>query len=134
MDNFFSLGPEGPWKRRNLADLGVVTQCIAPTRLNDQYLTNVLLKINCKVRTGIFFKLILCYKCHNSGTKIISLCLLVLFPQLGGLNSALSVENARSIPLVSSVPTLIIGMDVSHGSPGRADVPSIAAVNLPFYF
>ncbi|KAJ8440702.1 hypothetical protein Cgig2_005433 [Carnegiea gigantea] len=90
----------GPWKRRNLADLGVVTQCIAPTRLNDQYLTNVLLKINCK---------------------------------LGGLNSTLSLENARSIPLVSSVPTLIIGMDVSHGSPGRADVPSIAAVELPFF-
>jgi len=58
---------------------------------------------------------------------------LVFYPQLGGLNSTLSVENARSIPLVSSVPTLIIGMDVSHGSPGRADVPSIAAVELPFF-
>ncbi|KNA23540.1 hypothetical protein SOVF_023980 [Spinacia oleracea] len=85
----------GPWKKKNLADLGLVTQCIAPTRLNDQYLSNVLLKINAK---------------------------------LGGLNSMLSVEFARNIPLVSKVPTVIIGMDVSHGSPGRADVPSIAAV------
>ncbi|KAL2943014.1 Protein argonaute 4A [Bienertia sinuspersici] len=39
----------GPWKKTNLADLGIVNQCIAPTRLNDQYLTNVLLKINAKV-------------------------------------------------------------------------------------
>lgn len=39
----------GPWKRKNLAEYGIVTQCIAPTRVNDQYLTNVLLKINAKV-------------------------------------------------------------------------------------
>ncbi|KAI7991968.1 Protein argonaute 4A [Camellia lanceoleosa] len=39
----------GPWKRKNLADFGIVTQCIAPTRVNDQYLTNVLLKINAKL-------------------------------------------------------------------------------------
>jgi len=40
---------EGPWKKKNLAEVGIVTQCIAPTRVNDQYLTNVLLKINAKV-------------------------------------------------------------------------------------
>ncbi|KAL2230587.1 UNVERIFIED_CONTAM: Protein argonaute 4A [Sesamum indicum] len=85
----------GPWKRKNLSDLGIVTQCIAPTRINDQYLTNVLLKINAK---------------------------------LGGINSLLTIEHTSSIPLVSSVPTLIVGMDVSHGSPGRSDAPSIAAV------
>ncbi|KAI9115314.1 hypothetical protein K1719_013633 [Acacia pycnantha] len=89
----------GPWKRINLADdgkgRGVVTQCIAPTKMNDQYFTNVLLKINAKV---------------------------------GGMNSNLSMEHSHSIPMVSNVPTLILGMDVSHGSPGRSDVPSIAAV------
>lgn len=76
-------------------EYGIVTQCIAPTRVNDQYLTNVLLKINAK---------------------------------LGGLNSKLSIEASPSIPLVSKVPTIILGMDVSHGSPGQSDVPSIAAV------
>ncbi|XP_059625065.1 protein argonaute 4-like isoform X1 [Cornus florida] len=85
----------GPWKRKNLAELGIVTQCIAPTRVNDQYITNVLLKINAK---------------------------------LGGLNSLLAVEHSPSIPLVSKAPTIILGMDVSHGSPGQSDVPSIAAV------
>lgn len=85
----------GPWKKKNLAEYGIVTQCMAPTRVNDQYLTNVLLKVNAK---------------------------------LGGLNSMLSVEHSPSIPLVSKVPTIILGMDVSHGSPGQSDIPSIAAV------
>ncbi|GFZ13050.1 argonaute family protein [Actinidia rufa] len=85
----------GPWKRKNLADYGIVNQCMAPMRVNDQYLNNLLLKINAK---------------------------------LGGLNSLLAVEHSPSIPLVSKVPTIIIGMDVSHGSPGQSDIPSIAAV------
>ncbi|CAM9002892.1 unnamed protein product [Rhodiola kirilowii] len=85
----------GPWKRKNLADLGIVTQCMAPTRVNDQYLNNVLLKINAK---------------------------------LGGLNSILCVEHSPSLPLISKIPTMILGMDVSHGSPGQSDIPSIAAV------
>ncbi|KAL3653292.1 Protein argonaute-4 [Castilleja foliolosa] len=87
----------GPWKRKNLSDFGVVTQCLAPLRVNDQYLTNLLLKINAK---------------------------------LGGLNSVLAGELNPSIviPMVSKAPTLILGMDVSHGSPGQSDVPSIAAV------
>ncbi|XP_076942798.1 protein argonaute 4-like [Bidens hawaiensis] len=85
----------GPWKKKCLADFGIVTQCIAPTRVNDQYLTNVLLKINAK---------------------------------LGGLNSMLVVEHNHAIPIVSTSPTLILGMDVSHGQPGQSDVPSIAAV------
>ncbi|XP_049404367.1 protein argonaute 4A-like [Solanum stenotomum] len=85
----------GPWKKRNLADLGIVTQCIAPTKINDQYLTNVLLKINAK---------------------------------LGGMNSFLTTELSPTLPQISKVATIIIGMDVSHGSPGRADAPSIAAV------
>lgn len=44
---------EGPWKRVNLAvdgnGGGVVTQCISPKKMNDQYFTNLLLKINAKV-------------------------------------------------------------------------------------
>ncbi|MCL7024164.1 hypothetical protein MKW94_029661, partial [Papaver nudicaule] len=38
----------GPWKKKCLTEFGVVTQCIAPTKVNDQYVTNVLLKINAK--------------------------------------------------------------------------------------
>ncbi|KAJ1400737.1 Ribonuclease H-like superfamily [Sesbania bispinosa] len=77
----------GPWKRRNLVDEGVATQCIAPTKINDRYITNVLLKINAK---------------------------------LGGMNFSLGY-----IPQVSKEPTWILGMAVSHGSPGRSDVPHL---------
>lgn len=85
----------GPWKKKNLSEFGIFNQCMCPMRVNDQYLNNLLLKINAK---------------------------------LGGLNSLLAGEVARNIPVVSSKPTMIFGMDVSHGSPGHADVPSIAAV------
>ncbi|XP_022930861.1 protein argonaute 16-like [Cucurbita moschata] len=85
----------GPWKKKCLCDFGIVTQCISPTKINDQYITNVLLKINSK---------------------------------LGGINSLLAIEHASCVPLIKDTPTLILGMDVSHGSPGRSDVPSIAAV------
>lgn len=85
----------GPWKRKNLSEFGIVTQCMAPMRVNDQYLSNLLLKINAK---------------------------------LGGLNSLLSMERTPAMPIVSKVPTIILGMDVSHGSPGQSDIPSIAAV------
>ncbi|KAK4492323.1 hypothetical protein RD792_003126 [Penstemon davidsonii] len=87
----------GPWKRKNLSEFGVVTQCMSPPPrgVNDQYLTNLMIKINAK---------------------------------LGGLSSMLAAEISPSIPMVSRVPTIIVGMDVSHGSPGQSDVPSIAAV------
>ena len=44
----------------------------------------------------------------------------------------LAIEHASCVPLIKDTPTLILGMDVSHGSPGRSDVPSIAAVTIPF--
>ena len=59
---------EGPWKKKNLAEFGIVTQCIAPTRVNDQYLTNVLLKINAKVFLLLLWFLLLYYRlgiCHQ---------------------------------------------------------------------
>ncbi|CAN6331685.1 unnamed protein product [Urochloa humidicola] len=85
----------GPWKRKCLVEFGIVTQCLAPMRVNDPYLLNLLMKINAK---------------------------------LGGLNSLLQIETSLAIPHVSKVPTIILGMDVSHGHPGQSDRPSIAAV------
>ncbi|KAM5580524.1 protein argonaute 16 [Rosa sericea] len=93
----------GPWKKECLVDYGIVTQCISPpmkknTRereLSEQYLTNVLLKINSK---------------------------------LGGINSLLATEHSGVVSLIKDTPTMILGMDVSHGPPGRSDIPSVAAV------
>lgn len=42
----------------------------------------------------------------------------------------LAIEHSNRIPVVTDQPTMILGMDVSHGSPGRSDVPSIAAVTI----
>ncbi|KAF6146516.1 hypothetical protein GIB67_042371 [Kingdonia uniflora] len=68
---------------------------VEPTRVNDQYLTNILLKIN---------------------------------GNLSGLNSMLTTEHGLNIPVISKAPAIMLGMDVSHGSPGQSDVPSISAV------
>nr|ATG34093.1 argonaute 16 [Suaeda salsa] len=48
--------------------------------------------------------------------------------KLGGTNSLLTIEEPCSIPLVKNTPTMIVGMDVSHGSSGGSYLPSIAAV------
>ncbi|KAH0454153.1 hypothetical protein IEQ34_016077 [Dendrobium chrysotoxum] len=48
--------------------------------------------------------------------------------KLGGMNSLLQLENTTAFPIISKAATIILGMDVSHSSPGRSDVPSIAAV------
>ncbi|KAE8691554.1 hypothetical protein F3Y22_tig00110889pilonHSYRG00045 [Hibiscus syriacus] len=65
---------------------------MAPTRVNDQYFTNLLLKINAK---------------------------------LGWMNLMLATKQTPSIP---EVPTIILSMDVSHGSPGQYGIPSIVFV------
>jgi eukaryotic translation initiation factor 2C len=125
----------GPWKKKCLAgEFGIVTQCVAPSsrvRVNDQYLTNLLLKINAKV-------------CFLFPLKFVTMVTFVygnyiffiLFPssikQLGGMNSLLQIETSPAIPHVSKVPTIILGMDVLRGSPGHSDVPSIAAVSISF--
>jgi hypothetical protein len=57
---------QGPWKRKNPAEYGIVSQCMAPQRVNDQYLTNVLLKSNAKVR-AIVMSVLYC-------TTSLSLC------------------------------------------------------------
>lgn len=39
------------------------------------------------------------------------------------------MEHFSSVPIIKDTPTMILGMDVSHGAAGQSDVPSIAAVN-----
>jgi hypothetical protein len=69
---------------------------------------------------------------HNYSSMHMFYSHLISFMQLGGMNSFLLSEVTRSIPLFSNIPTLIIGMDVSHGSPYQLNVPSIAAVWYSF--
>lgn len=97
----------------------------------------MLLKINAKVNycDNNIICIVLCYLLLMFNVHVSILIFLVLSApvQLGGMNSLLTVEHSSSMPLVSKSPTLILGMDVSHGSPGRSDVPSIAAVTFYYY-
>ncbi|KAL5719499.1 Protein argonaute 4B [Ranunculus cassubicifolius] len=55
--------------------------------------------------------------------------LLKINAKLGGLNFVLAMEKPLSnMPGIYKFPTMIIGMDVCHGSPGQTDTPSIVAV------
>ncbi|KAL3512651.1 hypothetical protein ACH5RR_025368 [Cinchona calisaya] len=54
--------------------------------------------------------------------------LLKINTKLGGLNTKLAAEVARTIPWVSNVPTMICGMGVKSCAYRQSDLPSIAAV------
>lgn len=57
-----------------------------------------------------------------------SVCLKINAKTTYGLNSLSAVEHSPSTPIVSKTPTFILGMDVSHDSPGQSDIPSIATM------
>ncbi len=50
--------------------------------------------------------------------------------QVGGRNTVLVDALTRRIPLVSDIPTIIFGADVTHPHPGEDSSPSIAAVSF----
>ena len=89
---FFFLS--GPWKRACLADFGIVTQCLSPLPvINDQYVTNLLLKINAKVFhtaiidtvTGYIWLslVVLVISYHNNGSFESLACFLFLISLAG---------------------------------------------------
>lgn len=49
---------------------------------------------------------------------------------MGGYNARLVDEQNRSLPLISDVPSIIIGADVSHPRVGDDSSPSISAVRV----
>ncbi len=50
--------------------------------------------------------------------------------QVGGRNTVLVDALSRKIPLVSEIPTIIFGVDVTHPHLGEDSSLSIAAVSL----
>ena len=116
--------------------IGIISQCmVKPRQINDQYLGNLALKINLKVGVpvpnvswmnvwGNTCMVRLVHKCVHE-------CNLTGVAggahQMGGFNSPLSSRMTTCLG-EEGRSTIIFGMDVSHGSPGDANVPSIAAV------
>ena len=57
-------------------------------------------------------------------------CLLNGISQVGGRNTVLDDALYNRIPLVTDMPTIIFGADVTHPPPGEDSSASIAAVGL----
>lgn len=53
----------------------------------------------------------------------------IILLQMGGRNTVLVDALSWRIPLVSDIPTIIFGADVTHPETGEDSSPSIAAVN-----
>lgn len=56
-----------------------------------------------------------------------------MLSQMGGRNTVLLDAISCRIPLVSDIPTIIFGADVTHPENGEDSSPSIAAVQSPSY-
>ncbi|CAL4918406.1 unnamed protein product [Urochloa decumbens] len=91
-------GSYGMIKRLCETELGVITQCCAPK--------NVM----------------------KGGKQFLENLALKINAKVGGRNTVLEDALNRRIPLLTDVPTIVFGADVTHPSPGEAMAPSIAAV------
>jgi hypothetical protein len=134
----------GDLKKQCETNIGVVSQCCLTKhvfKMSKQYLANVALKINVKVYDHFSLSFIcewIFIHCKSRSMFLthavcmiwVLLCLAV-FNQVGGRNTVLVDALSRRIPLVSDIPTIIFGADVTHPHPGEDTSPSIAAVSSP---
>lgn len=91
-------GSYGMIKRLCETELGVITQCCAPK--------NVM----------------------KGGKQFLENLALKINAKVGGRNTVLEDALNRRIPLLTDVPTIVFGADVTHPPPGEGLAPSIAAV------
>ncbi|XP_022685381.1 protein argonaute 12 [Setaria italica] len=91
-------GSYGMIKKLCETELGVITQCCAPK--------NVM----------------------KGGKQFLENLALKINAKVGGRNTVLEDALNRRIPLLTDVPTIVFGADVTHPPPGEGLAPSIAAV------
>ncbi|CAI9778877.1 unnamed protein product [Fraxinus pennsylvanica] len=99
----------GDLKRICETDLGLISQCCLTKyvfKISKQYLSNVSLKINVKIFASEFYYI----------------------EKMGGRNTVLLDAISYRIPLVSDIPTIVFGADVTHPENGEDSSPSVAAV------
>ncbi|KAK6941587.1 Piwi domain [Dillenia turbinata] len=115
----------GDLKRICETDLGLISQCCLTkhvVKVRKQYISNLLLKINVKASSLLHEGL----KYFISYIANIQYSLLSL-SQMGRRNNVLFDALSLRIPLVSDIPTIMLGADVTHLE-SLEDYPSIAAV------
>ncbi|KAM0844644.1 hypothetical protein ACQ4PT_056910 [Festuca glaucescens] len=91
-------GSYGRIKRLCETELGVITQCCLPKNV------------------------------QKGGKQYLENLSLKINVKVGGRNTVLENALCKRIPLLTDVPTIVFGADVTHPSPGEDASPSIAAV------
>ncbi|RZC57943.1 hypothetical protein C5167_005254 [Papaver somniferum] len=82
----------------------------------------------CETELGLVSQCCLTKHVYKPQRKYLANVALKINVKVGGRNTVLVDALSRSIPLVSDVPTIIFGADVTHPRPGEPNAPSIAAV------
>ncbi|KAJ9170012.1 hypothetical protein P3X46_018149 [Hevea brasiliensis] len=102
--------------------------CVLPEKKSDIYGP---WKKKCLCDFGIVTQ---CIYPSTINDRYLTNVLLKINSKLGGINSLLAIEDSKKIPLIKDTPTMILGMGVSLGFPGRSDIPSVAAVVGSLYW
>ncbi|KAF2293023.1 hypothetical protein GH714_035163 [Hevea brasiliensis] len=102
--------------------------CVLPEKKSDIYGP---WKKKCLCDFGIVTQ---CIYPSTINDRYLTNVLLKINSKLGGINSLLAIEDSMKIPLIKDTPTMILGMGVSLGFPGRSDIPSVAAVVGSLYW
>ncbi|GAB2263070.1 hypothetical protein Droror1_Dr00004067 [Drosera rotundifolia] len=82
----------------------------------------------CETDLGIISQCCLPRNASKNSPQYLENVSLKINVKAGGRNTVLLDAIEKNIPMISDRPTIIIGADVTHASPGEDSVPSIAAV------
>lgn len=86
------------------------------------------LKKQCETVLGVVSQCCLTKHVFKMSKQYLANVALKINVKVGGRNTVLVDALSRKIPLVSDIPTIIFGADVTHPHPGEDSSPSIAAV------
>jgi eukaryotic translation initiation factor 2C len=86
------------------------------------------LKKQCETNIGVVSQCCLTKHVFKMSKQYLANVALKINVKVGGRNTVLVDALTRRIPLVSDIPTIIFGADVTHPHPGEDSSPSIAAV------
>jgi eukaryotic translation initiation factor 2C len=86
------------------------------------------LKKQCETVLGVVSQCCLTKHVYKMSKQYLANVALKINVKVGGRNTVLVDALSRRIPLVSDIPTIIFGADVTHPHPGEDSSPSIAAV------
>jgi eukaryotic translation initiation factor 2C len=87
------------------------------------------LKKHCETVLGVVSQCCLTKHVYKMSKQYMANVALKINVKVGGRNTVLVDALTRRIPLVSDIPTIIFGADVTHPHPGEDSSPSIAAVS-----